>query len=134
MSELLTLAEISRRSGANPETLRFYRRLGLLQPNPGPGLGYKRYPESTLDRVFFILRAKSVGFSLDEIKTLLHLDDGFRPDIKTLAKQRLADLDARIELLNKKRDALAHLIDDCESHAGRDFCAILEGLKTGLHS
>ncbi len=61
-----TIGELARAAGVNVETVRFYERRGLLR-QPERGHGYRRYPQSDLDRLRFVRRAKELGFSLAEL-------------------------------------------------------------------
>ena len=68
-------SELAERAAVNPQTLRYYERVGLLAvPGRTPG-GYRDYPEDAVAWVSFIKRAQRVGFHLSEIETLLHLGD-----------------------------------------------------------
>src|SRR5262249_6024686 len=66
MSELLTISEISRRSGVASSALRFYEQRGLITSERA-GSGHRRYPRAVLRRIAFIVFAQRVGLTLDEI-------------------------------------------------------------------
>ena len=71
----LTIGTLSHRTGCNIETIRYYERVGLLPaPVRSPG-GYRLYGSQHLKRLTFIRRARSLGFSIDEVRTLLKLAD-----------------------------------------------------------
>lgn len=74
-SSRLTIGPLSKRTGCNIETIRYYERVGLL-PAPGrsPG-GYRLYEDQHLKRLTFIRRARALGFSIDEVRKLLRLAD-----------------------------------------------------------
>lgn len=71
----LTRSQLARRSQVNLETIRFYEREGLLPPAPRTASGYRKFSENTIDRLAFVKRAKALGFSLEEIRELLILQD-----------------------------------------------------------
>ncbi len=66
MSELLTIGEVSRRSGVAASALRFYEQRGLID-SERPGPGHRRYPRTVLRRIAFIVFAQRVGLTLEEI-------------------------------------------------------------------
>jgi len=71
--ESMTIGKLAKRAGVGVETIRFYERKGLLPEPPRRYSGYREYPESAIDRVRFIRRAKELGFTLKEIGELLEL-------------------------------------------------------------
>jgi MerR family redox-sensitive transcriptional activator SoxR len=66
MADILTIAEVARRSGVAASALRFYEQRGLIA-SQRTGAGHRRYPRAALRRVAFIVFAQKVGLSLDEI-------------------------------------------------------------------
>lgn len=70
----LRIGELARQAGLSVETLRYYERRGLIPPPARLASGYRIYPEETLDRLTFIRRGKTLGFSLEEIAELLQLE------------------------------------------------------------
>lgn len=71
----LTRSQLAQRAQVNMETIRFYEGEGLLPPAPRTTAGYRKFSENTIDRLAFVKRAKSLGFSLEEIRELLLLQD-----------------------------------------------------------
>ena len=69
----LGVGGVSRRSGVNIETIRYYEKIGLLQPPPRTEGGHRVYSEDHLNRLVFIRRSRELGFRLDEIRHLLGL-------------------------------------------------------------
>jgi MerR family mercuric resistance operon transcriptional regulator len=70
----LQRAELARRAGTNLETVRYYEKVGVLTEPPRTAAGYRSYDASHERRLRFVLRARELGFSLDEIRALLRLD------------------------------------------------------------
>jgi MerR family redox-sensitive transcriptional activator SoxR len=66
VSELLTIGEVSRRSGVASSALRFYEERGLIRSERA-GSGHRRYPRPVLRRIAFVVFAQRIGLSLDEI-------------------------------------------------------------------
>lgn len=125
-------SEVAGRAGVNTETLRYYERRGLLaEPARTPG-GYRDYPVSAVGLLRFIKRAQELGFTLDEVEELLHLDDG-GPDscdaARTLAVSRRADLESRIADLQRMRDSLNELIVSCDLPRADRRCALLDAIE-----
>lgn len=77
-STTFRIAEVARRSGFSPATLRYYEDIGLLTPAARTEAGYRLYDEASLERLRFIARAKQLGCSLDEIAELTGAWDGGR--------------------------------------------------------
>ncbi len=125
----LSIGQLAKRAGVGVDTIRYYERDGLLAPAGRRASGYRRYGELELRRLRFIRRAKTLGFSLDEIRALLALS-GERnvTKIKRAAQQRLHDVEQRIAELERVRDGLATLIDACPGHGRAEDCPILAAL------
>ena len=68
-------AELAERTGCNLETVRYYEKVGLLPEPPRTASGYRSYDTTHERRLRFVLRARELGFSLDEIRELLRLVD-----------------------------------------------------------
>ena len=81
----LTINVTAKKAGIGVETIRYYQRIGLINEPEKPLSGYRVYPEETVSRLRFILRAKELGFSLAEISNLLALGDGRCMETKELA-------------------------------------------------
>ena len=115
----MTIGSLAKACGVGVETVRYYQRRGLLaEPQRRPG-GVRRYGTDAVTRLGFIRRAQDVGFTLDEVKTLLKL--GETPNCRgarTLAAQKLEVVQARLRDLQRVRRALTELIERCD--AGRE--------------
>lgn len=125
-------SELADQVGVNTETLRYYERRGLLDEPPRTPGGYRDYPATTVRLLRFIRRAQELGFTLDEVEELLHLDTG-GPDscdaARALAAARKADLEARIADLQRMRDTLTDLIATCDLPRAVRSCALLEAIE-----
>jgi MerR family transcriptional regulator, mercuric resistance operon regulatory protein len=125
-------SELAGQAGVNPETLRYYERRGLLYAPRRTAGGYRDYPAAAVELLRFIKRAQQLGFTLDDVEELLHLNDG-GPDscdaARALAETRQADLDARIADLRRMRDSLTDLIVSCERPRAARSCALLAALE-----
>lgn len=123
--------EVAGQAGVNPETLRYYERRGLLDEPPRSPGGYRDYPDAAVGLLRFIKRAQELGFTLDEVEELLHLNHG-GPEgcdaARALAEARRADLEVRIADLSRMRDSLAALIATCERPRADRSCPLLASL------
>jgi MerR family transcriptional regulator, redox-sensitive transcriptional activator SoxR len=113
MSTLLTIGEVSRRSGVAASALRFYEDEGLIRAERA-GSGHRRYPRSVLRRIAFIVFAQRVGLTLDEIGTELgKLPPDRAPtrrDWSRLSSKWTSRIDQRIAELERLRVGLTECI------------------------
>lgn len=118
----LTRTALARRAGVSPDTLRHYERKGVLPVPPRSSNGYRRYPESAIERVLLVQRALAVGFSLAELAVVLReREAGGAPcrKVQALVKSRLADLEERLSALTTLRDELRDLLADWDERLQR---------------
>ena len=113
MAELLTISEISRRSGVASSALRFYEDRGLIRSERA-GSGHRRYPRSALRRIAFIVFAQRIGLTLDEIGAELGKLPADRApnrrDWSRLSSGWQARIDQRIAELERLRSGLTECI------------------------
>jgi MerR family transcriptional regulator, redox-sensitive transcriptional activator SoxR len=111
--DLLTIGEVSHRSGVAPSALRFYESLGLIGSQRSPG-GHRLYPRHVLRRVAFIRIAQRMGLSLDRVADALAILPPDRAPTKaqwaSLSRSWRRELDERIRLLESLRDDLTSCI------------------------
>ena len=129
MSEqAFTIGALAKRAGVNVETIRYYQRSGLLPVPPRTYGQARRYDQGVLQRLLFIRRAQRLGFSLEEIETLLLLKGGNRcRDAKQLAQSKLRDIAAQLDDLKAMQSTLDDLVARCEAYARND-CAFIASL------
>lgn len=127
----MKIGEVAERSGCHPETVRYYERIGLLPEPPRTAGGYRDYRPADADRLRFISRGRELGFSLEEIRSLLGLaeDDGLScQDVDRLARGHLLDIRNRLNDLQRMASELERVIGSC-SGGERGQCAILDTLR-----
>ncbi len=125
----LSIGQLARQAGVGIDTVRYYERDGLLSPAGRLASGYRRYGAAELQRLRFIRRAKALGFTLSDIRTLLTLsEERSVARIKQSAQAKLVDIDARITELENIRDGLRTLIRACPGHGRAELCPILNAL------
>ena len=124
----LTIAGMARAAGVGVETVRFYERRGLIvQPNKVNG-AYRRYGAEHARRIRFIKRSQELGFTLDEIESLLKLEDGSdRRSVQKIASERIEQVRGRIADLRRIERTLKHLLDACRNGTGHR-CPIISAI------
>lgn len=127
----LRIGEVARRSGIGVEALRFYERRGLLGRPARTESNYRVYDESVLERLDFIRRAQTVGFTLDEIGEILaESADGRSPcrHVRELARRKLEELDARLAEMRRHRAELARTLADWDERGEEEghVCGLIE--------
>ncbi len=132
----LTIGPLARTAGVGVETVRFYQRKGLLPQPERPYGGVRRYGAREVTRLRFIKAAQRIGFTLEEIRQLLRLEDGTQcEDARTIAQHKLTDLRARIAELRQIEAVLDGLVRRCAATEGETTrCPIISALKTADES
>lgn len=127
MSSDLNIGSVADAAGVPPKTIRYYESIGLIAPAGRRANGYRSYSETDMRTLAFIRRARSLGFSVDEVRELLDLwrnKSRKSADVKALAAQHIEALDRKIAELQSMREALAHLVRRCRGDT-RPGCPIL---------
>ena len=129
MNEDLTIGRLAKEAGVSVETIRYYQRRGLLKEPAKPMGGHRRYSFAEARRLRFIKRAQQLGFTLDEVTSLLMLDDGRScRETRSLAEDKLAVIERRIEDLSRMRVLLHALVTQCGEGASQRACPIITTL------
>lgn len=126
----MTIGQLAKATGTAVETVRYYEKIGLLPKAARTAGNYRSYGNAEVSRLSFIRRARDLGFSLDQVRTLLSLaDDRERPctEVDILARQHLDAVDQKITDLTALRNELSGLIVQCGSGLVAD-CRIIEAL------
>lgn len=125
----MNIGEVAAASGLHAKTIRYYEEIGLVEPARGAN-GYRRFGAREMERLSFIGRARSLGFTIDDCRALLALRaDGGRAsaDVKALTEDHIARIDLKIAELTRMRATLEGLARECHGD-GRPDCAILDRL------
>ena len=124
----LTIGRLAKTAEVGIETVRYYQRRGLL-PVPRSTGAVRYYATSQVRRIGFIKKAQALGFSLNEIGTLLDLADGRnRRAIQSVASARLAEIETKLADLTRMQGALAELLYKCRATGQSHPCPIIEAL------
>jgi MerR family mercuric resistance operon transcriptional regulator len=115
-----------------PDTIRYYERIGLLPRAPRSGGRQRVFNEADVQRLRFIRRARELGFSLEQVASLLALAAPGRRScatVRALTARRLDEVRARLAALRRLERALADTVARCTGEAAPD-CAVLSLLET----
>jgi Hg(II)-responsive transcriptional regulator len=128
-SQSLTIGRLARAADVGVETIRYYQDRKLL-PIPASDGAFRYYPMSLVERIRFIKRAQELGFSLEEVRELLQLEDGTdRRSIRRVAVDRLTQIEAKLTDLKRMQRVLKDLLTECE-HTKADLpCPIIGSIR-----
>ena len=131
----MAIGRLAKDTGIKVETIRYYERVGLL-PAPGRSLGgYRLYGTNHLKRLTFVRRARTLGFSIGEVRTLLRLaDERKRPcaEVRVVAEAHLKDVRAKIADLRRMEQVLKTTVARCAKGRRAD-CPVIEALyRSGM--
>ncbi len=123
----MNIGEAAAASGVSAKMLRYYESIGLIPRTGRTAAGYRTYGGREVETLRFIRRARDFGLPMDRVRLLVGLwQDASRPsrEVKKLALEQVAELEAKIEELTAMRDALADLARRCRGDSRPD-CPIL---------
>jgi Cu(I)-responsive transcriptional regulator len=126
----LNIGTLAKRAGVSARMVRHYEEIGLIPPAARTGSGYRTYGETELATLRFIGRARSLGFSLDEITDLLALwRDHTRAsaDVRAIAKRHMDAIERKIQELRSLQRSVGDLVRHCNAD-DRPECPILDSL------
>ena len=127
-----TIGAISKATGLSIDTLRYYDKIQLVTPASRGANGRRYYSDADCEQLRFVCRAKSSGYSLEEIAKLVRFRRSpaeNRTDVRDLAASKLEDVESRLKDLTQLRNELRLLLNLCsQAQAG---CPILEHLDDG---
>ncbi len=125
----MNIGDVSNETGLPAKTIRYYEDIGLIKPLRDDN-GYRRFRSQDVHKLNFLGRARALGFTIEDCRTLMALyedDTRASADVKKVARAHLAQIEAKIADLNAMRDTLGHLIDACAGD-DRPDCPILQDL------
>lgn len=127
----MNIGEAASASGVSAKMIRYYEETGLIPPPMRTASGYRSYGAKEVQLLRFIRRARDLGFPMAKVADLLALwRDRSRAsaDVKRLAQEQVAALEARIHAMEEMKAALAHLVHACHGD-DRPDCPILAELE-----
>lgn len=130
----MKIGEVSKESGIGIEALRFYERSGLLGRPARSESGYRLYGEGVLERLAFIKKAQTLGFSLDEIKRIIaDAQAGASPcfEVREIVRRRLAEVEQRIREMQRYRRELTKTLEEWDEigRAPGHICGLIEAAE-----
>jgi len=131
MTLALTIGQVARLAGVSHDTIRLYERYGLIDEPPRALNGYRQYSMEAVDKLCFIQRAKTMGFTLKEIQELLSIHHSSKQscgEVRSKAQQKLAQVAEKIQELKQLENALKVLVSDCETGESDELCSIFVSL------
>ena len=131
---MLKIGELAKHAGISRDALRFYEKHGLIAPNTRTESGYRLYSKSDVVRISFILSAKEVGFTLNEIHQLLELevtkDVKSCQDVKQFVDNKIQVVNQRLNEMKKIKQSLKTLSNACcGGNEPATHCTILGALS-----
>ena len=128
MQHAIAIGKVSAATGVKVPTIRYYEQIGLLPPPPRTEGNRRTYDRKDAERLTFIRHSRELGFEIDQIRTLLSLQD--RPDQSCseadfIAKARLAEVKEKIASLLALEAELERMVEGC-SHGRVETCQVIE--------
>lgn len=123
-----TIGQLAKATAVNIETIRYYERRGLIAQPTKPAEGYRTYSEGTRSRILFIKRAQELGFTLEEIASLLVHGESPCKEAQGMAVQKLVNIRAKMADLSRLERVLDGLLNQCASNRDQAHCPIIESL------
>lgn len=129
----MNIGEVAELTGLPAKTIRYYEDIGLVTPRREAN-GYRVFGPRDLHALAFLGRARALGFSIEDCRTLLALyrDEGrASADVKRVAEEHLGRIDEKLAQLREMRQTLAGLVAACAGD-NRPDCPILADLATRI--
>ncbi len=128
----MNIGQVAEQAGIPAKTIRYYEDIGLVRP-PRDANGYRAFADQDVHKLAFLGRARLLGFSIQDCRTLLALyedQDRASADVKKVATEHLQRIEAKLAELGAMRATLAHLVECCAGD-NRPDCPILSDLASG---
>lgn len=123
-----TIGQVARAAGVATTALRYYEREGILKPSSRTAKGYRLYDEGDVRQLAFIRAAQAVGFTLDDIRTLLAIDETTScKQVRSMIEARVAEIDAKLANLRRVRTTLIAALEQCRK--SNKSCPVIAELK-----
>jgi len=134
-ASVIRRSDLARMTGCNLETIRYYENIGVMPEPPRSLKNYRTYDQAHVARLGFVMRARDLGFALEEIRELLALVDGgiqTCAGVQVVASKHLDAVRARISDLQRIENVLADTVAQC---SGEDIpnCAVLDTLASKIN-
>jgi len=125
----MKIGALAKQTQVTVETIRYYEQRQLLNPPARSKAGYRNYSADDLKRLRFIVQAKTLGFTLEEVKELLTLRSGGEcAQVREIAQRKAEKIADQIEKLHRIQRVLEQLTEQCGEQS-EDCCPILKSLE-----
>ncbi len=130
----MKVKELADEVGVTADTVRHYTRIGILKPARDPHNGYKRYGTQERDRLRFAVRARALGFTLDDIVEIIrHADRGNSPcpTVRKLIEERFAEIESRFKETQRLYKRMKNAMQAWQTQPDREpdgtsICGLIE--------
>jgi Cd(II)/Pb(II)-responsive transcriptional regulator len=132
----MKIGDLSRATGVEVETIRYYEKAGLLQAPEREANGYRSYGDQHLERLAFVRHCRALDMPIADVKRLLDFVGGARDDcgdIDALIDAQLLRVRARLASLRALERQLSALRDSCDADHATHECGILHELVAAAH-
>ena len=126
----MNISQAAAATGLPAKTIRYYEEIGLIRPTRSAN-GYRTFSDTGVHQLNFLARARALGFSIDNCRSLLTLwqdHDRASADVRRIAAAHLDDIETKIADLTAMQDTLKDLVRTCEGN-DRPDCPILNSLS-----
>lgn len=126
----MSIGALSKRTGCNVETIRFYERIGIMPKPARTQGGHRVFTQDHLKRLTFVRRSRELGFTLDQVRNLLSLvdsDDYTCDEVKKMTLEHMGDVRYKIADLRKLERVLNDMVSQCDRGAVPD-CPVVDAL------
>ncbi len=129
---MYTISQLAQAAEIPTTTVRYYERIGLVEPEDRSAGNYRLYSDNSLRKVKFIRSAQSIGFTLDDVKALLATPDSTAAccrEVQSLIEERLAEVGQRLKDLRHVQRVLKSSLEKCRETERADCCHVIETLR-----
>ncbi len=131
-----TVTELARQCNTTPHAVRYYTRMGLLRPKRHPENGYRLYKSAEIPWLRFVQQAKSLGYTLKEIKEIMHDSDDAKspcPRVREILMKHIVENRQRLEGLMRLQTRMEHALKRWEDMPdgvpdGHSVCHLIESI------
>tara|TARA_R110000744_G_scaffold20336_1_gene53350 strand:+ start:267 stop:644 length:378 start_codon:yes stop_codon:yes gene_type:complete len=123
-----TIGKLAKELDINIETIRFYEKKGLISQPLKPENGYRLYSTAVADKLRFIAKAKALGFTLNEISSLISMENNC-VQVESLGLQKLDIIRNKISDLQRLERVISEMTNSCKTNKDHSCCPIIDSLK-----
>ncbi|MCC7338403.1 MAG: heavy metal-responsive transcriptional regulator [Pirellulaceae bacterium] len=132
MRKQYTISQLAHAADIPATTVRYYERVGLVEPEDRSAGNYRLYSEQSLRKLKFIRAAQAIGFTLDDVKALISTPSNSAAscrEVQSLMEKRLAEVDQRLKDLRHVQRVLKTSLEKCRETEQVDCCHVMETLR-----